>query len=131
MKTILILAALCLVAATAPAQEDGNFIGLAIGHPEPPRRPPPTAGQIAAAREAARITALRDRQRALINETNAVRWLQTQVTNGSASAQYSLGLHYLNGRGCATNRDQAIYWITQAANQGDTEASNKLTSLRN
>jgi TPR repeat protein len=130
MKTILILTAICLAAVTSPAQSDGNFIGLRITHDAPIKPPPPTPAQIAAAQESARITALRDRQRALENETNAVRWLQTQVTNGSPSAQYSLGLHYLNGRGCATNRDQAIYWITQAANQGDADASNKLVTLK-
>ncbi|MGO9477573.1 MAG: hypothetical protein ACLQAH_08740 [Limisphaerales bacterium] len=37
---------------------------------------------------------------------------------------------YLNGQGCETNREQAIYWLTQAANQGDQEASNKLANLR-
>ena len=63
-------------------------------------------------------------------QSNAVRWLQPQATNGDASAQYSLGLHYLNGQGCETNREQAIYWLTQAANQGNQEASNKLASLQ-
>jgi TPR repeat protein len=63
-------------------------------------------------------------------QSNAVRWLQPQATNGDASAQCSLGLHYLNGQGCETNREQAIYWLTQAANQGDQEASNKLASLK-
>jgi len=92
--------------------------------------PPPTPAQIAAAQKAARIVALLERQKALEGQTNTVHWLQSQVTNGTASAQYSLGLHYLNGQGCETNREQAIYWITQAANQGDTEASNKLVSLK-
>lgn len=64
-------------------------------------------------------------------QSNAVRWLQPQATNGDASAQCSLGLHYLNGQGCETNREQAIYWLTQAADQGDQEASNKLASLQN
>jgi TPR repeat protein len=129
MKTILILAAIFWAAVTSPAQSDGNFLGVYVTH-DAPMVPPPTAAQIAAAQEAARITAARDKQRALENETNAVRWLQTQVTNGSASAQCSLGLHYLKGQGCETNREQAIYWLAQAANQGDIEASNKLATLK-
>jgi len=63
-------------------------------------------------------------------QARAVILLQSQATNGSASAQCSLGLRYLNGQGCETNREQAIYWLTQAANQGDQEASNKLASLQ-
>jgi hypothetical protein len=66
----------------------------------------------------------------ILIQSNAVRWLQPQATNGNASAQCSLGLHYLNGQGCETNREQAIYWLTQAANQGDVEASNKLAQLQ-
>lgn len=66
----------------------------------------------------------------LLGQSNAVRWLQPQATNGDASAQCSLGEHYLNGLGCETNLTQGIYWLTQAANQGDLEASNKLNSLK-
>jgi hypothetical protein len=51
------------------------------------------------------------------------------ATNGSASAQCSLGLRYLNGRGCETNRAQAIYWLQQSAMQGDSEASNTLAKI--
>lgn len=64
------------------------------------------------------------------SDKNAVKWLLTQVTNGDASAQCDLGERYLNGQGVETNRETAIYWLTQAANQGDTEASNKLSQLK-
>jgi TPR repeat protein len=57
-------------------------------------------------------------------------WLQSEATNGSVSAQCSLGLHYLNGQGCETNKELAVYWLTQAANQGEIEASNKLEWIR-
>jgi TPR repeat protein len=63
-------------------------------------------------------------------QANVIRWLQPQATNGDASAQCSLGEHYLTGQGCETNRTQAIYWLTQASNQGDIEASNKLANLK-
>lgn len=92
--------------------------------------PPPTPEQIKAAQEAAKIATLREKQKQFLAQSNAVVWLQSQATNGDASAQYSLGEHYLNGQGCVTNREQAIYWLTQAANQGNTEASNKLSGLK-
>ncbi len=69
-------------------------------------------------------------QKNWLAQSNAVRWLQPQATNGDASAQCSLGIHYLNGQGCETNREQAIYWLKKAADQGDTEASNKLAKLQ-
>jgi len=92
--------------------------------------PPPTPEQIKAAQDAAQARAIADKKKAEQGQVNAVKWLQSQATNGSASAQCSLGIHYLNGQGCETNREQAIYWLTQAANQGDQEASNKLASLQ-
>jgi len=62
-------------------------------------------------------------------QAKAIIWLQSQATNGNMSAQCSLGLHYLNGQGCETNKEMAVYWLEQAANQGDTEASNTLGKL--
>ncbi len=62
-------------------------------------------------------------------DAKAVAWLFSQATNGSASAQCSLGLHYLNGQGVETNTALAIEWLKRAADQGDIEASNKLVKL--
>jgi TPR repeat protein len=80
--------------------------------------------------EAAKAKAILDKKRAEQAQVNAVKWLQPQATNGSAYAQYSLGLHYLSGQGCETNREQAIYWLQKAATQGDLEASNALIRLQ-
>lgn len=92
--------------------------------------PQPTPEQIAAVKEAARLKTERERQKYLLGETNAVRWLLSQATNGDSSAQCDLGEHYLAGLGCETNREQGIYWLQQAAAQGYVEASNKLTTLQ-
>ncbi len=92
--------------------------------------PPPTPEQIQAAQDAARLAAQRQKERRFLVESNAVRWLQPQASNGDAGAQCDLGEHYLNGVGCETNRQQAVYWLTQAADQGDFEASNKLANLK-
>jgi hypothetical protein len=57
------------------------------------------------------------------------RWLENQATNGSVSAQTSLGEHYLTGNGTDTNLVLGKYWLQKAADSGDVEASNKLVSL--
>jgi hypothetical protein len=79
--------------------------------------------------EAAKARAIADKKRAEQGQVTAVKWLQTQATNGSGSAQCSLGIHYLNGQGCETNRELAIYWPKKAADQGDIEATNILARL--
>lgn len=91
----------------------------------------PTPEEIAAAKAAKEQAAKAAITKAYQLQSNAIRWLQPQATNGDASAQCSLGIHYLNGQGCETNREQAIYWLKKAADQGDAEASNTLTRLQN
>ena len=56
-------------------------------------------------------------------------WIYSQATNGSVSAQSSLGEHYLNGIGTETNRAAAIEWLQKAAVQGDAHASNVLAKI--
>ena len=92
--------------------------------------PPLTPEQIRAAQEAANARAIASKKIAEETQANAVRWLQPQATNGNASAQCRLGLHYLNGQGCETNREQAVYWLKKAADQGDAEASTVLRRLQ-
>ena len=58
-------------------------------------------------------------------------WLQSQATNGSASAQCSLGSYYLAGRGTETNIDLGLLWLRKASDNGDLEASNILWRLEN
>lgn len=52
-----------------------------------------------------------------------------ESTNGDASAQFNLGMHYLKGDCCETNKNLAIDWLKVSAGNGDIEASNKLSSL--
>ena len=66
--------------------------------------PPPTPEQIKAAQETIQKRILEDKKRAWASQVRSVIWLQSQATNGDISAQCSLGLHYLNGQGCETNR---------------------------
>jgi hypothetical protein len=92
--------------------------------------PPPTPEQIAAARAKKELAAKSAEAKAYQAQLNAVHWLQPLATNGSLSAQCSLGTHYLNGQGCETNRELAFYWLKKAADQGDVETSNKLATLK-
>ena len=62
-------------------------------------------------------------------DARTVQWLAPQATNGDASVQYSLAIHYLNGQGCETNRETAFFWLKKAAEQGSIDASNKLAHL--
>jgi TPR repeat protein len=36
----------------------------------------------------------------------------------------------LNGQGCETNKEQAIFWLQKSTAQGYMEASNKLSALK-
>jgi hypothetical protein len=80
---------------------------------------------------AAKAEAERFKRHADEAKTNAFVWLQTQSTNGGdASTQYRLGVYYLTGYGCATNRAEAVKWLKIAAIGGSVEASNKLAILK-
>ena len=59
------------------------------------------------------------------------RWLQSQATNGSVSAQCSLGRYYLAGCGTETNIEMGLLWLRKARDSGDFEASNILLRLEN
>jgi TPR repeat protein len=85
---------------------------------------------IRAIQESNHLAAERAQQKIFLAQSNAVIWLQSQATNGDAGSQFDLAEHYLNGQGCETNHAKAIYWLTQSANQGNTEASNKLVNLK-
>jgi hypothetical protein len=54
---------------------------------------------------------------------------RAQSTNSAAADCYRVGLDYLYGRGCVTNRAEAITWIKKAADLGSEEATNKLMVL--
>lgn len=43
---------------------------------------------------------------------------------GEVDAQFAAGLIYAEGRGVPIDLVQSFYWLTQAVNQGDTDAQN-------
>jgi TPR repeat protein len=96
----------------------------------PTNTPPPeviAAAQARAVAEAKMRQAAKEKTRQA--QVRAFMWLQSQVTNNDASAEFDLGDHYLNGDGCETNRQLAIEWFKKAAAQGSLEASNKLARI--
>jgi hypothetical protein len=60
------------------------------------------------------------------------RTLQFQMqraTQGSAVAQYELGMRYLNGTGLIADRELAVIWLTKAAEQGHAKAKESLSRI--
>ena len=55
-------------------------------------------------------------------------WL-IEAYEGSADAQFNLGVMYIEGRGMEQSRDEAIFWFTKAARSGHFEAQYNLGHL--
>jgi hypothetical protein len=62
-------------------------------------------------------------------ENKTVQWLFSQATNGSASAESSLGFRYLKGQGVPKDEALGRQWLQKAAADGDAEAASKLATL--
>ena len=60
----------------------------------------------------------------------AWRALESQAQGGDAFAQYYIGKMYQGGLGRPADAARALYWYTQAAAKGHTEARAALSSLR-
>jgi len=63
------------------------------------------------------------------NDRRAVEYLRRKVQEGSASAQYSLGMRYLEGAGVPENRAEALRLLKMAAKQNHYLARKKLKEL--
>jgi hypothetical protein len=68
-------------------------------------------------------------QRHAEQEKKTIQWLFNQATNGSASAESSLGFRYLHGQGVPKDEATGIQWLQRASAHGDTEATAKLAQL--
>ena len=55
-------------------------------------------------------------------------WL-IEAYEGSHDAQFNLGVMYLEGKGVAQNREQALFWFNRAAEAGHVEAQYNLGHL--
>ncbi len=59
----------------------------------------------------------------------AIEFQRKRAEGGSASAQYELGVRYLNGDGVEKNPAEAHKWLTAAARQDHVWAKKKLAEL--
>lgn len=63
------------------------------------------------------------------HKVQAVGWFRKSAELGYIPAQYVLGLCYLDGSALPQDREQGIFWIGQAAEQGDRTAIRKMIEL--
>jgi TPR repeat protein len=54
------------------------------------------------------------------------KWLKSAAEQGSAPAQYKLGIGYLNGKFIKQDRAQAVKWLQKAAEQNEANAQFEL-----
>lgn len=63
-------------------------------------------------------------------QEQALRLIMRAANAGDSTAQRWLGFRYLNGRGVAKDKNQAKYWFSKAAAQGDSGAAQALKDIR-
>lgn len=64
------------------------------------------------------------------HQRNAIWYFLNAALQGYSTAQFKLGMLYLNGQlGLEPNLEKAEMWLNLAANQGHIEASNELSKL--
>jgi TPR repeat protein len=64
-----------------------------------------------------------------VDPTTALRYLLLAAGENRPTAQYNLGVAYLEGKGCAQDPLAAIGWLTEAMKSGDAESQYKLGTL--
>ena len=63
------------------------------------------------------------------NPAAAVHWLRRQAEDGDAFSQFEIGTAYYYGNGIGKNEKEGLYWISQAAQRGNSNAKNLLNSV--
>ena len=63
------------------------------------------------------------------NLTDATSGYRVRAEQGSAEAQYQLGLSYAGGRGVSQDYSEAVRWYRRAAEQGDARALDSLAYM--
>ncbi len=63
-------------------------------------------------------------------EQKVIAFQMERASNGSAQAQFDLGMRYLHGEGLGSNLDFARRWLNAAATNGNASASNALKLLK-
>ncbi len=62
------------------------------------------------------------------DEKKAMELYHKAANQDQPDAQYNLGVCYLNGTGVKRDRAQAVYWCSEAADQGHEDAAIVVTA---
>ena len=92
--------------------------------PGPTVTPPPTSTAVPTAAEASKAAAEKE---AAVKRT--VEFQRKRAAGGSASAQYTLGMRYVQGDGVEKNLAEGCKWLRAAAKQDHVWARKKLEEL--
>lgn len=84
--------------------------------------PPPTAGQLAAAK-------LAQEKKNRETEANTVKWVRDQADAGDAFSQFRMGERYLKGDGVEKDDSLAKKYLTKASAQGNQDARDLLAKM--
>lgn len=90
----------------------------------------PPAEVIEAALRQAELQRSKTQQRDRELAAAALAFQLREASNGTASAQYSLGVRYLSGAGVPVNTNLALYWLSNSAAQKNVQAQAVLERLR-
>lgn len=82
------------------------------------------------ARDEEKKAAEKEAQKKAERDARVIAFLEKRVKDGSASAQFSLGVRYLEGDGVPKNRREGIRLLKASAKQGYPRAKNKITADR-
>ena len=64
-------------------------------------------------------------ERSPVNFKKAIYWFSIAAEQGSAEAQFNLGIMYANGEGVRKDNKAALEWFTLAAEQGHSDAQKR------
>lgn len=134
MKALLILLSLSFFTVTSFGQATSAREIVKKTVPKDQRTPPPSAAATSPAAPSSQpktVAPVRVKTDAdkLEMEKKTVEFLTQRAKGGSASAQYDLGLRYIEGKGVDKSEKEGRKWLEAAAKQGDTKAVKKIEEL--
>jgi TPR repeat protein len=100
--------------------------------PQPPRYVAPAQPGAAGAAVAKPPTAKQVEQKKLELDAETkkkLEWQMSRATNGSAPAQYAIGVRYLTGDGLPKDVEKGTKWLKESAKNDYADAKKKLAEL--
>ncbi|MFK4512257.1 SEL1-like repeat protein [Bradyrhizobium daqingense] len=118
-------------AAPAPAPTPGNSASVEIP-PAPAAAPPPASSDVTGALSGtsrAKLGLIQVPPSEKLPEAIGGPALRTAAMKGDATAAYEIGMRFAEGKGVATNYDEAAKWYDRAAQAGVVPATFRLGTL--